>query len=59
MTLPIAYTFLKEGRMKITALSENGREELLDTIPKMSLGLLKRVGFRLKRVEGQLLKRHL
>lgn len=91
--------FLKEGRMKITGLSEDGHEVLLDVIgpgeifgevgaiqesprttsaqaledsllcemhrndfeallatyPKMSLHVLKRVGFRLKKVEAQLL----
>jgi CRP/FNR family transcriptional regulator len=91
--------FLKEGRMKITGLSEDGREVLLDIIgpgeifgeasaiqdtprttsaaaledallcemerkdfeallamhPEMSLRVLQRVGFRLKKVEAQLL----
>lgn len=91
--------FLKEGRIKITGLSEDGHEVLLDVIgpgeifgevgaiqetprttsaqaledsllcemhrndfeallttyPKMSLHVLKRVGFRLKKVEAQLL----
>lgn len=91
--------FLKQGRMKITGLSEDGHEVLLDIIgpgeifgeagaiqevprttsaqaledallcemdrkdfeallasyPQMSLRVLKRVGFRLKKVEAQLL----
>lgn len=91
--------FLKEGRIKVTGLSEDGHEVLLDVIgpgeifgeigaidetprttsaqtiedsllgemhgndfeallaayPKMSLEVLKRVGFRLKKVEARLL----